>query len=245
MRLQLPRSFPGLLVALLPISTALGFAAQLLVTPKYVSTATIEIEGWNNDQGAGVRHFLKEKDEITSRQSLSSLIDNPDFQLYERERSRRSMDDAIESMRSNLEIQITDYGTARITFTYRDRKKAPQVVQAIVTRFIDRNVEHRRYSDYRKPDRLAALESRLAELEKHLGIPPPGDSDRGADREVDELADALNLAVIDTPSRPQEPVYPDPFWFSAAGCLTGFLAAAALVIKRRRAPSTPFLTQTA
>jgi succinoglycan biosynthesis transport protein ExoP len=88
--------------------------------------------------------------EITSRSSLSELIQRPALDLYKRERMRKPMEDIIEEMRKGIKITILDMPTAQsrgragsafqISFSYGDRYKAQAVVGQLVTKFIEQNV---------------------------------------------------------------------------------------------------------
>jgi polysaccharide chain length determinant protein (PEP-CTERM system associated) len=91
--------------------------------------------------------------EILSRTSLQQLIQQPNLDLYKKQRDRLPMEDIVQEMRNkHIKIQmIADpaaqgdtrrpYASAfSIQFSYSDRYKAQAVVQLLVTKFTDQNV---------------------------------------------------------------------------------------------------------
>lgn len=89
--------------------------------------------------------------EITSRGSLSDLIQRPALDLYPRERQHKPMEDIVEEMRRNIRIELLESTSTsssrtrpasafRISFAYSDRYKAQAVVRELVTKFIEQNV---------------------------------------------------------------------------------------------------------
>jgi uncharacterized protein involved in exopolysaccharide biosynthesis len=86
--------------------------------------------------------------EITSRTSLSELIQRPTLDLYKSQRASRPLDDVIEAMRSkDIKLENLGFQTSvgkpasafAVTFQYEDRFKAQQVVNALVSKFTDAN----------------------------------------------------------------------------------------------------------
>ncbi len=84
---------------------------------------------------------------IESRTVLQTMINN--FGLYPRERSREPMEDVIEIMKSRIRIvPIAGNASNRgrtipaigVSFAYEDRHKAQQVVQDLLSRFMEANV---------------------------------------------------------------------------------------------------------
>jgi polysaccharide chain length determinant protein (PEP-CTERM system associated) len=83
---------------------------------------------------------------IESRAVLTTMINN--FGLYQRERNRTTIEDVIDEMKSKIQIVPIAGGTTTgahaipafaVKFSYEDRHKAQQVVQDLVSRFIDEN----------------------------------------------------------------------------------------------------------
>jgi len=188
------------------------------------------------------------ENEILSRTSLSQTIQDPRLDLYREERAGTPLEDVIETMRKNLLIRIeapgSNYLSFRLTFTYPDRLKAQQTVQALVTRFADSNVIRQRAQARAKrantSDQVYRLEERIAALEKRLGMP-------SAPHEPDFspiTPGVINLDVLDPPSLPVQPVYPDRVRFMATGFGAGVVAAIVIAVFRRRPPQIPFPAQT-
>ena len=86
--------------------------------------------------------------EITSRSSLSELIQRPALELYKSDRASLPLDDVIEKMRSK-DLKTPQFQGMQqsgkpssafvVVFEYSDRFKAQQVVNALVTKFTDAN----------------------------------------------------------------------------------------------------------
>ena len=87
--------------------------------------------------------------QITSRGSLSELIQRPSLDLYRKERAKLPLEDIIQDMRSRaIRIQMVDVaapGQGRVTsaftisFSYPDRFKAQAVVRELVSKFMEEN----------------------------------------------------------------------------------------------------------
>lgn len=87
--------------------------------------------------------------QITSRGSLSELIQRPSLDLYRKERAKLPLEDIISDMRSRaIRIQMVDVaspGQGRVTsaftisFSYPDRFKAQAVVRELVSKFMEEN----------------------------------------------------------------------------------------------------------
>jgi polysaccharide chain length determinant protein (PEP-CTERM system associated) len=87
------------------------------------------------------------KQEITSRSSLTELVNRPALDLYRKEKARYPMEDIIADMRNKyIKIQTIDLGGSgrmasafTISFTYPDRFKAQAVVRELVSQFTAQN----------------------------------------------------------------------------------------------------------
>jgi polysaccharide chain length determinant protein (PEP-CTERM system associated) len=95
--------------------------------------------------------------EILSRGSLAQIIQKPSLNLYERRRLREPMEDIVQDMRNKyIKIQVLADPTGQsngerryasafmIQFSYSDRYKAQAVVNELVARFLDQNVNVQR-----------------------------------------------------------------------------------------------------
>jgi succinoglycan biosynthesis transport protein ExoP len=88
--------------------------------------------------------------EILSRSQLSSLIQQPQLDLYKKERQQKPLEDVVQDMR-NKYIHIGFMGASggdggnkfasafSITFDYPDRYRAKQVVDLLVAKFMEQN----------------------------------------------------------------------------------------------------------
>jgi succinoglycan biosynthesis transport protein ExoP len=121
--------------------------ATLEVTPKHVSDAIVKTTT-NQELNERIGQMQQE---IMSRTSLSSIITDPRLDLYKEERASKPLEDVIESMRLN-DIKIT-MDTApgehrasafTISFAYRDRTKAHDTVQTLITKFQEANLTTQR-----------------------------------------------------------------------------------------------------
>jgi hypothetical protein len=234
-----------------------GLAISFVVDPKYVSAATMTLgDSLVNSTSSGARpnlaeYFVQMRTEVLSRTSLSAIMQDPHLELYTRERERTPLEDVIEQMRTDTPITMeppgSNYMVFRITFAYRDRIKARDTVQALINKFEESNLVRQRVPVYvkreRSYDQIDRMEARIATLEKRLGIPsaPPEPLEQ-----FDPVrSGGINMEVIDPPSLPIDPVYPDRFRFMAAGFGAGLAAAVVIAVLRRRPPPIPFPAQTA
>lgn len=90
---------------------------------------------------------------ILSRNSLTELIQK--HGLYQKDQKKKPMEDVIEKMKRNVHVTLLDMPSSaaqangrqkiasafQIEFSYPDRYKAQAVVGALVTRFMDQNVQ--------------------------------------------------------------------------------------------------------
>jgi succinoglycan biosynthesis transport protein ExoP len=114
------------------------------------------------------------KSTVTSRQSLSSLIQDPHLNLYPEERNKLPLDDVEDLMRDKIAIliapeNITKQGVSvfKIAFSYRRRKEAQLTVQALVTQFINQSkVSERDQQNILKEFFSDELSQAKADLEK-------------------------------------------------------------------------------
>ncbi len=140
----------GPVLAGIVISTIVAFImpnvyvsqAEMQITPAQVSDAIVKS---TINQRLNER-IIQMEQEILSRTSLSQIIQDPRLDLYKSERAKEPLEDVIEKMRTDdIKIQIQSAGESRgasaffISFSYNDRYKAQQTVQALVTKFSDSN----------------------------------------------------------------------------------------------------------
>ncbi|MDP9055133.1 MAG: hypothetical protein M3N93_12675 [Acidobacteriota bacterium] len=143
----------GPMLAGVVISIVVAFAlpnvyvsqAEMQITPAQISENIVQT---TINQQLNERVMQMEQ-EILSRTSLSTLIQDPRLNLYPTERAKEPIEDVIEHMRTqDIKIRIDSLageGSRRasafsISFRYPDRLKAQQTVQALITKFDDSNL---------------------------------------------------------------------------------------------------------
>ena len=160
-----------------------------LLPNSYISTAEMQITPAQISQSivaTTINQQLTERiqqmeNEILSRTSLSGQIQDPRLDLYKSERQNKPLEDVIEEMRSrDVRIQIVSLpGDERrrasaftVSFSYPDRLKAQQTVQALITKFNDANqTSQRTQQDVVKSfvsDSLAEAKANLDKLDEEL-----------------------------------------------------------------------------
>jgi succinoglycan biosynthesis transport protein ExoP len=86
---------------------------------------------------------LQMESNITSRQSLANIINDPRLALYKEEKLKEPMEDVEDEMRAAIRINISPESVSRngastfsISFQYRTKKGAMETVNTLITRFI-------------------------------------------------------------------------------------------------------------
>jgi hypothetical protein len=229
------------------------------MTPRYVSTSVMTYEETSNATDMNptlLEHVLASQNEVLSRTSLSYLIRDPRLDLYPEERKKMPLEDVIERMRrQDVKIRVLElpgsanrnYEAFEISYSYRDPHKAQQTVRALADRFLEANLHRQERGRAVLPlqhssDQVSQLEARIAFLEERLGI-VPGQAEPGGGLAV--VPRAINLSVLDSPSFPELPSYPNRSAVSAMGFAGGFVLAVAIAILRRRPEPIPFPAATA
>jgi uncharacterized protein involved in exopolysaccharide biosynthesis len=265
MHLTVP-SFPKLALLLSVAGMLAGWGVSFLVTPTWISQATLQITPKQVSDGitqTTINQQLSERigqmqQEILSRISLSRIITDPRLDLYQDERASQPLEDVIQTMRTqDIHITIASLPGERrasaftISFAYRDRTKAHDTVQALITRFQEENLTSQRnqqnmvsnfVNQQHSRDQLNKMEARIAVLEKRLGISPtpPEPLDQPA------FLSGENLDVLDPPSLPLKAAKPSRYVFAFFGFGSGIFAALIVVIFRRPVhPAMPFPAQPA
>ena len=244
MRFSLP-TFPKLALMLSISGLLTGLAISYMLPRIYVSRAELQLEGIGTGSFRPVEYVLQFENEILSRTSLSNMIQDPRLDLYPEERTKLPLEDVIERMRTrDITIRIdTPRGASQdrlafsVAFAYRDRVKAHDTVQLLITRFMDANLTRQREAQTNRGqmDQFHSLEARIAALEKRVGMPSaPGDRLTG-----------INLDVLDPPSLPVSTARPQRSIFMGIGFIAGFFLAALVAAVRRRPPAIPLPAQTA
>jgi hypothetical protein len=256
MQMAVP-SLPVLALVLSSVGVLAGLGISYLVTPSYVSTAALRFTPVRIGPGAEVHpnvheHMQACQQEVLSRTSLSWIIQDPRLDLYKEERARIPLEDVIEEMRHDVQVlpgAAEDSSRAfllfNIRFSYRDPEKARNTVQTLLTRFQEANLFRQRdameATRRRSLDQVDRMEARIAALEKRLGIsaaPAVSEDSRAVSRAI-----GFQLEVLDPPSMPERPVYPNRIAFVATGLGAGLGLAGVIAVFRRRPPPIPFPVQ--
>lgn len=173
----------GPVFAGLVISTVVAFMVQntyvseatLEITPKQISDSIVKTTT-NNELSQRISEMQQE---ILSRTSLSSIITDPRLDLYKEERATQPLEDVIETMRSrDVHITIDSLPGERrasaftIAFSYRDRNKARDTVQTLISKFEEANLqaqhqEQQVVGSY-VHDELSEAKAKLDQLESDL-----------------------------------------------------------------------------
>lgn len=233
---------------------AAGAGISWLVTPTYVSTATMNILAPTAKAVPGVESpataYMQNVPVVTSRTVLSAIIQDPRLDLYKAMRATTPLEDVIEHMKRDLTIEplprsivsSPDLLTFRIRFRYDDPRKAQAVVQTLVVKLQESSMARARQAGWMAavPDSdFHLLVARVALLEKMLGLPPKPEPNPYAPPAIDTSRFA-RLEVLDPPSLPERSVAPNRTMFGLYGFGAGFLLATVLyVIRRSTVPPTP------
>jgi hypothetical protein len=230
-----------------------GLGISFLVTPKYASTAVGEVRLSSPEEyGAGARErlagFLEQiKADTTSRQALSTLIQDPKLNLYATERKSLPLEDVEDMMRNDLTILIAvnrqntaaERAVFKVRFAYPDPNKAQAVVNAWVSRMIQSGLVKAmgvNASDRALLERIARLQERVDSLERHFGVV----STETVDLAQPPVERGIVIAILDPANIPEKPIFPNRGMFMATGCGAGFiLALLATIYRRRFTPGAP------
>ena len=151
--------------------------AEMEIQPSQVSS--IIVQSTFNEQLA--ERITEIEQDILSRTSLSSLIQDPKLKLYQSDLAHKPMEDVIEKMRNDISIKILGAvptnGAVRasaftISFQYPDRFQARDTVQQLVTKFEDADLTTQRRDQNvvsnLVQDELVAAKKNLDEVEEAL-----------------------------------------------------------------------------
>ena len=149
--------------------------AEMQITPAQISESIVPT---TINQQLNQR-IMQMEQEILSRTSLSNVIQDPRLDLYKSDRGSKPLEDVIEQMRNrDIHIRIDSVpGGGRasafsISFSYPDRMKAQQTVQALITKFQDSNLTTQRTQQQIVNtfvhDELAEAKAKLDQLNEDL-----------------------------------------------------------------------------
>jgi protein tyrosine kinase modulator len=157
----------------------IGFAVALLWPPVYQSQAVVLVEEQKvptkyvtPNVVADVESRLQSmKEQILSRTALEGMIKR--FNLYQRERSRMTMDELVDRMRGDIEIHVIESGdhreeqplAFRIFFSAENPYLAQQVNTELTSNFIEKSLEARAQQSKSTTE---FLDAQLELAKKHL-----------------------------------------------------------------------------
>jgi hypothetical protein len=183
MQFSIP-NFWRLLPAMSLLGLLLGWALSFALTPVYISSASLVLsraEGSTGEPADLVIALLRYRDQLFSRTSLSSIMQDPRLALYEDELRKLPVEDVIEQMRGKLSFVLSTptlahntgapYVPFQIGFRFKDAAKAQLTVQQMVNRLQDAIQATPRPASPRDAE-IARLEARIDELERRLGGKP-------------------------------------------------------------------------
>ncbi|HYA18537.1 MAG TPA: hypothetical protein VEF06_13785 [Bryobacteraceae bacterium] len=255
MKMQLSSlSFRRRVLLLSAAGLFIGFGGSYLVTPQYASQAAMSLAVAHPGaapEGSLPGMYMRLETEVTSRTTLSAIIQDPRLDLYKNLRRSEPLEDVIESMRHDIRIEPVEHPgmSSRdwvgfvIRFQYDDPHKTQQTVQALVTKFQEANFNGQRTPSVTAADNdeMMRLEVRVAELERKLGIEDPANSPQYYENLAQQRARSgstgFQLNVLDAPSLPEQPVKPNRAIFAASGFGAGVTLA--LLFSLIRGRTTP------
>ena len=201
----------GVIVAV--AGAVVAFAVSYAAPKRYVATAVMRLVPRNGLTLLATRRVQQIRQEVTSRSSLTQLIDSPELDIYRAERARQPMEDIVQRMReTDLSFKPLDtVAGINLSFQYPDPNKALAMAQALIFRCQASNEAF---------NRDAARELRHAR-------------DNGF---TDSLGDdvSLRLEVAAAPKLAGEPLPPNRFQITALGMGIGFVVGLLAVDLRGR-----------
>jgi len=241
---------------------AAGFGISYTVKPRYESHAELVFSSTSSQPSDLVIAFLHYRDEIMSRLQLSRIIQDPGLSLYAEEVRTSSIEDVIDTMRSDLKFEMTN-ATARslqfrVAFGFSDAEKAQATIRAVCSRLqelLDQNRARAKTIAAPRDPEIARLEARIEELERRLAT---GSAEKDPPRSLFPTTTAsprsgtvfpprstampdlppdpnLTLSFVVAPTLPASPLYPNRLLFAAWGGGTGiFLSLLAAIFYRLR-----------
>jgi polysaccharide biosynthesis transport protein len=151
--------------------------AEMQITPKQISENIVKTT--INQQLT--ERIVGMENEILSRTSLSTIIQDPRYNLYPSDRASKPVEDVIEQMRTrDIKITIDSLpgdgarraSAFKISFSYPNRLKAQQIVQLLVTKFTDQNqvtqAAQQKGQDSYINDELSQAKAQLSGLNEQL-----------------------------------------------------------------------------
>jgi uncharacterized protein involved in exopolysaccharide biosynthesis len=127
---------------------AAGWIVSFVLPAPYTSEATLQVvpamvsQDLLPHEAVDLQSLLdREKPVVTSRNVLTTIVNN--FDLYRSERQREPMEDVVEGFRKSVRIELAGPKLIRVAFTYPDRLFANKVTSDLVNRIISENITQR------------------------------------------------------------------------------------------------------
>jgi uncharacterized protein involved in exopolysaccharide biosynthesis len=195
----------------------MGLAASYLLPVAYVSTAVLR---FTPPLAPGSPKWVKTappaeelqslEQQILSRGSLATIIQQPSLRLYPDLRAKQPLEDVVAYMRDHLSIRLAGLSFV-ISFSHPDPRTAQAVVSALIAQFMEQHI--------------IAARARTKDLKEDDPV-----------RRIEERKLGTNLEVLDPASLPQSPVKPNRTVVSAIGVVLGLMLGA-LSVRLRPQPS--------
>jgi hypothetical protein len=137
LQMRLRRTHPAVIVAAVGVAGAfVAGAAALSTADRFVSRGTINVRG---PEPEGVMPRLAA--DAFDRATLTGIIGR--YDLYRRERTRSSAEDAVERMRGDIGIEWISPSVLQVSFTSSDGRTAQHVAQELMSQLIRANFDAR------------------------------------------------------------------------------------------------------
>jgi hypothetical protein len=128
---------------------AVGLGVTFLLTPQYSSNAVVSVRPSEGSKLTDITDVINQYSQnVLTRPKLSNLIRTLD--LYKGERNRMPTEDVLELMKQNIRISAApaivkgrSVPAFELSFHYPDNMAAQSVVTALVSGFIDENMQGR------------------------------------------------------------------------------------------------------
>jgi len=180
--------WPRGVLRLVPFAAAgflLAAAPSYLLHNRFTSTAEMQITPAQITEdplatpppATPAIEFLKQiEPQLLNDAELAYIIEDPRLNLYSEERKRKPMEEIIQTMRNNLRINPVETAphsssAFRISFTYSDRFKAQQTVEAVMARIQDLGNIQRRSDASRNFKAHTIWERKAGEIVDVLDVP--------------------------------------------------------------------------
>jgi hypothetical protein len=136
------------------VGMLLGFGASYLRKPLYASKATLLMTTFppittQDPTRQLITMVQREQTQVMSPTRLSAIINDPRLNLYSDERRNAPPEDVISEMRSHILVEYamlpgSHSAAFNILFSYPDKFKAQQTVNALMNAFVEENQEMQR-----------------------------------------------------------------------------------------------------